>query len=277
MPHPSLLIVDDDLGTRETFGTAFTLAGVSVRTTDSGSNALVVTKAQNFDLLLLDFRMSDMNGTDVVRRLRDEGRALPFVLMTAFPTVELAVDAMRLGALDVLEKPLGIDDLVARVLPFVRGSVSGRVRVGSDAAAHVIARRPRSVAERWAAHVVRACDSEEDPKTIGEWARFLGISYSSLCESCRLLNIPPRDARDFARLLRAVVRAAQSDGGIESFLYVSDSRTLAKLLDHAGCGSGTKTPVLSGSEFIGRQHFVPLDNDGLKAVRSAVDAELRQK
>jgi len=96
MPHPSLLIVDDDLGTRATFGTAFTLAGVSAQTTDSGSNALVVTKAQNFDLLLVDFRMPDMNGMEVIRRLRDERRAMPFVLMTAFPTVELAVDAMEL-------------------------------------------------------------------------------------------------------------------------------------------------------------------------------------
>ena len=171
MPHPSLLIVDDDLGTRETFGTAFTLAGVTVQTTDSGSNALVVTKARNFDLLLLDFRMPDMNGTEVIRRLRDEGRAMPFVLMTAFPTVELAVDAMKLGALDVLEKPLGVDDLVARVLPLVRRPVSELVRAGSELAALATAARPRSVEERWAAHVVRACDSEEDLKTISEWAR----------------------------------------------------------------------------------------------------------
>jgi DNA-binding NtrC family response regulator len=190
MPHPSLLIVDDDLGTRETFGTAFTLAGVNVHTTDSGSNALAVTKAQNFDLMLLDFRMPDMNGTEVVRRLRAEGRAMPFVLMTAFSTVELAVDAMKLGALDVLEKPLGIDDLVARILPLVRRPVRERTRVGSDVAALATAARPRSGAERWAAHVVRACDSAEDLKTIGEWARFVGISYSSLCESCRLTYAP---------------------------------------------------------------------------------------
>jgi DNA-binding response OmpR family regulator len=257
MPHPSLLIVDDDLGTRETFGTAFTLAGVSVQTTDSGSNALIVTKARHFDLLLLDFRMPGMNGTEVVRRLRDEGRAMPFVLMTAFPTVELAVEAMKLGALDVIEKPLGIDDLVARIVPLVRRPVSERVRVGSHVAALAPAARPRSVAERWAAHVVRACDSDEDLKTIGEWARFVGISYS-LCEGCRLLDIPPHDARDFARLLRAVIRAAQWDGRIGSFLYVSDSRTLKKLLDQAGCAAGTNAPPVSATEFIKRQHFVPL-------------------
>ena len=61
MPHPSLLIVDDDRGTRATFGTALTLAGVSVQTTNSGLNALVVVKARNFDLLRLDFRMPGMN------------------------------------------------------------------------------------------------------------------------------------------------------------------------------------------------------------------------
>jgi DNA-binding response OmpR family regulator len=277
MPHPSLLIVDDDLGTRATFGTALTLAGVSVQTTDSGSNALVVTKAQNFDLLLLDFWMPDMNGTEVVRRLRAEGRAMPFVLMTAFPTVELTVDAMKLGALDVLEKPLGIDDLVARVLPLVRRSSDERLRVGSDGAQFATGTRPRSVAERWAALVLRACDSEEDLKTIGEWARFVGISYSSLCEGCRLLDIPPHDARDFARLLRAVVRAADGDGRIESFLYVSDSRTLKKLLDRAGCAFGTKTPFASAGAFIERQHFVPLGNDGLKAVRRALNAGVRLK
>ena len=245
MPHPSLLIVDDDLGTRATFGTAFTLAGVSAQTTDSGSNALVATKAQNFDLLLLDFRMPDMDGMEVIRRLRDEGRAMPFVLMTAFPTVELAVDAMRLGALDVLEKPLGIDDLVARILPLVRRSGSDRLRVGPDVAALATAAPPRCVAERWAAYVVRACDSEEDLKTIGEWARLVGISYSSLCESCRLVDIQPHDARDFARLLRAIVRAAQGYGRIESLLYVSDGRTLRKLFDRAGFKVGVEAPSFS--------------------------------
>jgi DNA-binding response OmpR family regulator len=269
MPRPSLLIVDDDLGTRETFGTAFTLAGVSVKTAASGSSALTITKAQRFDLLLLDLRMPGMNGTDVIRRLHDEGRVVPFVLMSAFATTETTVAAMRLGALDVLDKMRGIDDLVCRILPLVRRARGEPVRTGLDAGPIPLT-RPRSNAERWAAHVVRACESSGDLRTIGEWARFVGISYSSLRESCGVLDIPPHQARDFARLLRAVVRAAQGDGRIVPLLYVSDSRTLEKLLEHAGFAA-EPNPRLSVRAFLDRQRFVPAENDGLKAVRRALN------
>lgn len=258
MPRPSLLIVDDDLGTRETFGTAFRLAGVSVQTADSGSSALTIARAQRLDLLLLDLRMPDMNGTNVIRRLHVEGRAVPFVLMTAFATTESTVDAMRLGALDVFDKMLGIDDLVSRILPLVRRSDGEPAHTGLDVGPVPVA-RPGSSAERWAAHVVRACQSKRDLKTIGEWAKVVGVSYSSLCESCRLLEVPPHQARDFARLLRAVVRAAQGDGAIVPLLYVSDGRTLEKLLERAGFVAEPNTRI-SVRAFLERQRFAPQEN-----------------
>jgi hypothetical protein len=164
---------------------------------------------------------------------------------------------------------LEIDDLVARTLPLISRAISESRRVDADGAPFAADTRPtRSVAARWAAHVLEACASDEDLKTIGEWARFVGVSYSSLCEMCRLLQIPPKDARDFARLLRATVRAAGGDGRLESSLYVSDSRTLKRLLDLAGYTAGTM--AVAAGEFIERQRFVPLDNAGLNAVRRAL-------
>jgi DNA-binding response OmpR family regulator len=269
MSHPSLLIVDDDLGIRETFGAAFTLAGLSVKTVDSAANAIALVQAYHFDLLLVDFRMPGMNGTETIAALRAEGHSTPFVLMSAFATTKITVEAMKLGALDVLEKPLEVEGTVARILPLVRQVGEQRVRVQSDLTLSA-RRRPRSVAERWAAHVIRACDSEDDLTRIEDWARFVAISYSSLRENCLLLDILPHDARDFMRLLRAVVRSAQGHGRIAGLLNVSDGRTLKRLLERAGFSPDVKVQRASSDQFLDQQQFVSLDNEGLKAVRRAL-------
>src|SRR5689334_22367089 len=67
---------------------------------------------------------------------------------------------------------------------------------------------PTSMAERWANYVLGACKSERDPRTLAIWARQIGVSCTTLCESCRLINVQPRQARDFTRVLRLMLMAA---------------------------------------------------------------------
>lgn len=107
----SVLVVDDDLGTRETFDWALRSSGVRVRTSPSGRDAIRVMQTDRFSLLLIDLELGDMRGTDVIRAMQTEAAHLPFVLMSAFLTTEVIVEAMRLGAVDVVDKPLSIDDL----------------------------------------------------------------------------------------------------------------------------------------------------------------------
>src|SRR5882762_7770020 len=64
---------------------------------------------------------------------------------------------------------------------------------------------PTCTADRWASYVLKVCKVERDPKTLGIWAREVGLSYTALCESCRLIGVQPRQARDFARVLRIIL------------------------------------------------------------------------
>jgi CheY-like chemotaxis protein len=83
--NPYVLVVDDDLGTRETFDWALRSSGIRVRTSVSGRDAIRVSKTDCFDLLLVDLELGDMRGTDVIRAVRTEAACAPFVLMSAFP------------------------------------------------------------------------------------------------------------------------------------------------------------------------------------------------
>lgn len=124
---------------------------------------------------------------------------------------------------------------------------------------------PGSVAERWATCVVRAIDTEKDPKTLTAWAHAIGVSRSALCECCRLVRVSAHDARDFARLVRVVCRSGER-WEPEAFLDLADTRTLKKLLVRGGlpdCSTGT--PTLR--EFLERQQFVAPDSPGLLAFR----------
>ena len=94
--------------------------------------------------------------------------------------------------------------------------------------------RPGCAAERWALHVLKGCRSSGDVKTLTQWALSAGVSYTSLRESCRLVGIRPHDARDFTRVLRAVINSQGQQCDPEVLLDVSDSRTLATLFERAG-------------------------------------------
>jgi DNA-binding NtrC family response regulator len=109
-----ILIVDDDAALRE--GLAETVAdlGHSSRSAASGREALAALAAEDFDCVLLDLRMpGGMDGMEVLRRIRAKDSALPVIVLTAFATAENTIEAMRLGALDHLTKPVGRDELGA--------------------------------------------------------------------------------------------------------------------------------------------------------------------
>jgi hypothetical protein len=136
--------------------------------------------------------------------------------------------------------------------------------------------RPRSSAERWANLVFRLLDSPADLKTIGEWARFAAVSYTSLCECSRIVGLRPHDGRDFARVLRALLWTGQHGqtgliGQPESLLNVADRRTLAILLKR----SGGALAGVSVFDFVARQTFIPSDNDGLRVVVETLEKSLR--
>jgi len=110
-----ILVVDDERLSRATLELQFQDEGFDVLTASNGFEALEILENNDADLMLTDLRMPSMDGRDLQRSVRDRWPELPIVFMTAFGTVQTAVDAMRDGAADYLTKPLNTEELVIRV------------------------------------------------------------------------------------------------------------------------------------------------------------------
>jgi two-component system, NtrC family, response regulator HydG len=110
-----ILIIDDDLGVRESMSRMLRAAGHTVETAESGEEGLAAARARGFDVILSDMRMPGMSGLDVLQRLREQHVDSAFLIMTGFGTVDTAVQAMKLGAVDFVQKPFFRDELLMRV------------------------------------------------------------------------------------------------------------------------------------------------------------------
>lgn len=115
MRRDSILVVDDEKGQREIIATILSGAGYDVTTASSGEAALRFVAERHFDLVLTDYLMGGMSGLDLLRELTNIDRSIMVVLISAHGTVDTAVDAMRLGAFDYLQKPYDRDKLLETV------------------------------------------------------------------------------------------------------------------------------------------------------------------
>ena len=107
----NLLIVDDEPGMRQLLSHVFGRAGHAVRAAENGTKALELLRQAPADLIVSDVKMPDMNGIELLRRLREFLPDAGVVLMTAFATVETAREAFKLGADDFIQKPFDVDEL----------------------------------------------------------------------------------------------------------------------------------------------------------------------
>ncbi|OGL13420.1 MAG: hypothetical protein A3I17_01830 [Candidatus Rokubacteria bacterium RIFCSPLOWO2_02_FULL_72_37] len=112
MARPVILVVDDDPGVRESFRLILEDHYEVVDVPD-GPQALDVLRASQVDLVLLDIRLPEMDGIEVLERIKALDESLEVILVTAVKTVRTAVAAMKLGAFDYLTKPFEEDELLA--------------------------------------------------------------------------------------------------------------------------------------------------------------------
>ena len=110
-----ILLIDDDPGVRESTGRMLRAAGYTVQSVATGEEGFELAKSDGFDVILSDMRMLGLSGIDVLRKLRDARVDASFIIMTGFGTVETAVEAMKLGAVDFVQKPFFRDELLMRV------------------------------------------------------------------------------------------------------------------------------------------------------------------
>ena len=153
--NTSILVVDDDDAHRGMLRMMLQAWGYSVDEAADGDLAVEAVRAKPYDVVLTDVRMGRMDGIHALRGILDYNPALPVVLMTAYSSVETAVDALRLGAYDYLTKPLDFDALretLQRAVDHSRMSVENRElrRQLSEAAAgpEILGRSPAVSAMR---------------------------------------------------------------------------------------------------------------------------------
>src|SRR6516165_7044184 len=130
MPRGHLLVLDDEPAILTTLQKALTLEGYTVDVAGGVAIAEERLAKKSYDLALFDVSLPDGDGVALLERLRAAGTDLPVVMMSGHATVDAAVRATRLGAIDFLEKPLSTDRLL-----LVIDNVLRLVRAEAEAAA----------------------------------------------------------------------------------------------------------------------------------------------
>ena len=111
MPGEKILVVDDEPGMRSLLHKVLTKEGYFVTTAEAGEDAIEAMAGEDFDLAVLDIEMPGMNGIELLKRIKASAPGLNVVMITAYGSLQSAVDAMRLGAYDYLTKPFQMEEI----------------------------------------------------------------------------------------------------------------------------------------------------------------------
>ena len=115
-----LLVVEDEPNIRELLSTSLRFAGFEVHTAADGATALKLAESERPDLLVLDVMLPDMDGFAVTRRLRDQGRQMPVLFLTARDGTDDKVMGLTVGGDDYVTKPFSLEEVVARIRAVLR-------------------------------------------------------------------------------------------------------------------------------------------------------------
>jgi two-component system, LuxR family, response regulator FixJ len=146
MPDESTVhVIDDDQAVRESLAFLLNAAGLEVRAHDSAEAFLDVLEGITSGCVVTDVRMPQMSGLDLLQRVQQTRPDLPVIVITGHGDVALAVEAMKAGAVDFLEKPFDDDALVSAVEAALRRQASGE---GRDAERRELAQRIEALSGR---------------------------------------------------------------------------------------------------------------------------------
>ncbi|HEX9896592.1 MAG TPA: response regulator [Dehalococcoidales bacterium] len=124
MPVKPILIVDDEPIVRESLRDWLEDAGYKVVTAETGEQALELIMTRDFSVIILDIRLPGRTGITVLREVKEKKPDIKAIIITAYPSSDLTAEAMKLGAIDYLVKPIAPDDLERLVREAVRKSAS---------------------------------------------------------------------------------------------------------------------------------------------------------
>jgi two-component system nitrogen regulation response regulator NtrX len=112
MKEKNIMIIDDESGIRSSLKGIFEDEGYKVKTTSTGEKGLDYVKSESYDLILLDIWLPEMNGIEVLKKIKNIDENIQVVMITGHGSVEAAVKSTKLGAYDFLEKPLSLEKVV---------------------------------------------------------------------------------------------------------------------------------------------------------------------
>jgi CheY-like chemotaxis protein len=254
-----VLLVDDDPGAAETIVPILRWAGFEMEAAATGSEAITAAARFRPHVALIDLQLPDLSGLDVLRALRAQPGAPVCLIITGFGTCPSAVEAVRLGAFEYLQKPLFEEDLIQAVQGALASLPASAVDAGAVIESHAL--------KRWAEVLVRFASSHEDASTLREFGRAVGASAGAFRNWCRTARQSPRRSLLFVRGLRAVICQGVTATGPENLLRIVDRRTLTKFLIASGGGSEQLPATVD--EYLERQQFVRSE-PAITAVREAV-------
>lgn len=122
-----ILIVEDEAIMRESLQDWLTDVGYQVETAKEGEEALKTIAERDFDIAILDLRLPGKDGIEVLRQAREQRPQLKGIIITAYPSIQTAVEAMKEGAIDYLPKPLNLNDL-ERLIREILGPVQVEIK-----------------------------------------------------------------------------------------------------------------------------------------------------
>ncbi len=112
---PRILLVDDEPSILSVLSTVLKAEEYEVESASEGQQAIDKLMSEDYDLLISDIRMSPVNGMDILKRVHEEKPSLSVIMLTAYGSVETAIEALKLGAFDYVTKPFKVDELLITV------------------------------------------------------------------------------------------------------------------------------------------------------------------
>lgn len=190
-------IVDDEEAVRNSLAFLLTGAGFAVRVHESATAFLEIAPQIKNGCLITDLRMPDMDGVELLRRLRDTDALLPAIVITGHGDVQMAVEAMKCGAIDFIEKPFSDEVIIESIS---RAASRAAERLQSGAALEVVRQRVASLSDR-ERQVLKGVVAGQANKTI---AFELGISPRTV-EVYRAGLMGKMQAKSLPELVRMIM------------------------------------------------------------------------